>query len=97
VLLSTHILSEAQQICDRVLIINKTLSRRRYQKAQARLMGGADLWSAMMTDSISIEKIPGIRYLPSDGVYEVSMVAGRICPEIARMVINSSFDLSKFA
>jgi ABC-2 type transport system ATP-binding protein len=102
VLLSTHILSEAQQICDRVLIINKghIAAEDTPERLQARLTGSGRISLKIKGDDDGLEtalkKIPGIvTILPQgDGAYEVSMAAGQdLRPEIARVVVNGGFDL----
>ena len=102
VLLSTHILSEAQQICDRVLIINKghIAAEDTPERLQARLTGSGRIYLKIKGDDDGLEtalkKIPGILNIfpQGDGAYEVGMVAGQdLRPEIARVVVNGGFDL----
>jgi ABC-2 type transport system ATP-binding protein len=102
VLLSTHILSEAQQICDRVLIINKghIAAEDTPERLQARLTGSGRIYIKIKGDDDGLEpalkKIPGILNIfpQGDGAYEVGMVAGQdLRPEIARVVVNGGFDL----
>jgi ABC-2 type transport system ATP-binding protein len=102
VLLSTHILSEAQQICDRVLIINKghIAAEDTPERLQARLTGSGRVYLKVKGDDDGLEtalkKIPGIFNIfpQGDGAYEVGMVAGQdLRPEIARVVVKGGFDL----
>jgi ABC-2 type transport system ATP-binding protein len=102
VLLSTHILSEAQQICDRVLIINKghIAAEDTPERLQARLTGSERIYLKIKGDDDGLEtalkKIPGIVNIfpQGDGTYEVGMVAGQdLRPEIARVVVTGGFDL----
>ncbi len=102
VLLSTHILSEAQQICDRVLIINKghIAAEDTPERLQARLTGSGRIYLKIKGDDDGLEtalkKVPGILNIfpQGDGAYEVGMVAGQdLRPEIARVVVNGGFDL----
>ncbi len=102
VLLSTHILSEAQQICDRVLIINKghIAAEDTPERLQARLTGSGRIYLKIKGDDdgleMALKKIPGIHNIfpQGDGAYEVGMVAGQdLRPEIARVVVNGGFDL----
>lgn len=102
VLLSTHILSEAQQVCNRVLIINKghIVAEDEPEHLQSRLTGlqhgvlrvGGD------TDGI-LEKIKTLNGLLSvetkpDGSIEFETPAGiDLRPEIARTVVSAGFDL----
>jgi ABC-2 type transport system ATP-binding protein len=102
VLLSTHILSEAQQICDRVLIINKgrivaedtpeNLQSRLAgaQRAVLRVRGEVDGLAAM------IGNVKGTRDVEAkeDGSVEFEYSAGQdIRPQVAKAVIESGFDL----
>jgi ABC-2 type transport system ATP-binding protein len=102
VLLSTHILSEAQQLCDRVLIINKghIVAEDTPERLQAGLAGvqrvsvrvkgeGEDLIGVL-------KKIPGITHVIAtpDGTIEVESPPGKdLRSEIARRVIKAGFDL----
>jgi ABC-2 type transport system ATP-binding protein len=102
VLLSTHILSEAQQICDRVLIINKghivaedtpeNLQSRLAgaQRAVVRVRGEVDGLASM------ISNVKGTRDVGAkqDGSVEFEFSAGQdIRPQVAKTVIESGFDL----
>jgi ABC-2 type transport system ATP-binding protein len=102
VLLSTHILTEAQQICDRVLIINKgrivaedspTNLQSRLAGAQrvvVRVRGEVDGLAARIGD------VKGARDVASkkDGTVEFEFSAGQdIRPQVAKAVIQAGFDL----
>jgi ABC-2 type transport system ATP-binding protein len=102
VLLSTHILFEAQQICDRVLIINKghivaedtpeNLQSRLAgaQRAVVRVRGEVDGLASM------ISNVKGTRDVGAkqDGSVEFEFSAGQdIRPQVAKTVIESGFDL----
>jgi gliding motility-associated transport system ATP-binding protein len=102
VLLSTHILSEAQQICDRVLIINKgvIVVEDTPERLQARLTGVQRVAVRVQGDGDGLEKllagISGIeRVNPTpDGSIEVESPPGKdVRPLIARSVIEAGFDL----
>lgn len=102
VLLSTHILSEAQQLCDRVLIINKgrIVAEDTPERLQNRLTGAQRIAVRVLGDGDGLEqevnKIPGIirSHLTSDGALEVEAPPGQdIRPELARRVIQAGFDL----
>jgi ABC-2 type transport system ATP-binding protein len=103
VLLSTHILSEAQQICDRVLIINKGLivAEDTPERLQGRLTG-ARRFALMVrgdTDELEsvIKQVPGVTGLVTVGRgdgYEFETAPGQdVRPEVARAVVNGGFDL----
>jgi ABC-2 type transport system ATP-binding protein len=102
VLLSTHILSEAQQICDRVLIINKgkIVAEDTPENLQARLVGServslrvrgeSDGLSKVLTKVKGVEKVHSV----PDGSMEFQFAPGQdVRPEVARAVINAGYDL----
>ncbi len=102
VLLSTHILSEAQQICDRVLIINKgkIIAEDTPQNLQARLVGSerATVRVRGEADDLPkvIQKVKGVRSIhPStDGTVEFQFSPGQdVRPEVAKAVVNAGYDL----
>lgn len=102
VLLSTHILSEAQQICDRVLIINKgeivvedTPERLQaglagVQRVSVRVQGDGDGLENLIKGISEVEKVSTIH----EGTVEVESAPGKdVRPQIARNVIKAGFDL----
>jgi ABC-2 type transport system ATP-binding protein len=102
VLLSTHILSEAQQICNRVLIINKgrIVTEDTPENLQARLSGSQKVTIRVRKDADAaaamITRLPGVistRILPDESIAYESNPNQDIRPEIARAVINAGFDL----
>ncbi len=102
VLLSTHILSEAQQICDRVLIINngEIKAEDTPERLQASLTGVQRVSVRVQGDGDGLEKvikeIGGVHKVTanSDGSMEVESSPGKdIRPIIARNVIKAGFDL----
>lgn len=102
VLLSTHILSEAQQVCDRVLIINKgeIVVEDTPERLQAGLTGGQRVSVRVQGDGDGLEKmisaISGVDKVSSahEGALEVECSPGKdIRPVIARNVIKAGFDL----
>ncbi len=102
VLLSTHILSEAQQVCDRVLIINKgeIVVEDTPERLQAGLTGGQRVSVRVQGDGDGLEKsisqIAGVDKVTStrDGGLEVECTPGKdIRPVIARNVVKAGFDL----
>jgi ABC-2 type transport system ATP-binding protein len=102
VLLSTHILSEAQQLCDRVLIINKgrIVAEDTPENLQARLVGAERSILRIKGDVESllpqISKINGIQHtkIRPDGALEFQFAPGvDVRPEVARTTINSGCDL----
>jgi len=102
VLLSTHILSEAQQLCDRVLIINKgkIVAEDTPANLQASLIGserGMLRVRGEADDLIdSIRKIKGITSVQpkEDGVLEFQFAPGQdVRAMVARTTIEAGYDL----
>jgi gliding motility-associated transport system ATP-binding protein len=102
VLLSTHILPEAQQLCDRVLIINKgrIVVEDTPENLQSRLVGGETAMLRVRGDGSGlaerISKIAGVNKLSThnDGVVEFHFNPGQDPrPQVAKAVINGGFDL----
>jgi ABC-2 type transport system ATP-binding protein len=102
VLLSTHILSEAQQICDRVLIINKgrIIAEDTPQNLQARLVGSERAAVRVRGDADGlakvVQKIKGVRsvHTESDGALEFQFAPGQdVRPEVAKAIISAGYEL----
>jgi ABC-2 type transport system ATP-binding protein len=102
VLLSTHILSEAQQICDRVLIINKgqIVTEDTPENLQSRLVGAQHVVIRVRGDSDGlsnkIAKVKGVRTVESksDGSVEFEFAAGEDTrPQVAKAVIQAGYEL----
>ena len=102
VLLSTHILSEAQQLCDRVLIINKgrIVAEDTPENLQARLVGAEHVVLRIKGEADDllpiIAKIEGVQNakLQPDGMLEFQFVPGTdVRPAVARATIKAGFDL----
>jgi len=102
VLLSTHILSEAQQVCDRVMIINKghIVAEDTPEHLQTRVTGAQRVALRVQGDedglSEVVEGVPGvIRVIKSlEGGVEFETQAGQdVRPEVARAVVSKGFDL----
>lgn len=102
VLLSTHILSEAQQVCNRVLIINKgrIVVEDTPEHLQLRLTGAQHVMlrvGGIVEDLIpALEKINGVEgvHKYSDDTLEINVspaIDSR--PDIARTTIKKGFDL----
>jgi ABC-2 type transport system ATP-binding protein len=102
VLLSTHILSEAQQLCDRVLIINKghIVAEDTPENLQARLMGAERSVLRVKGDSDGlvplISQIKGVQAVVSrpDGTIEFQYTSDLdVRSEVARATVNAGYDL----
>ncbi|HMB24302.1 MAG: ABC transporter ATP-binding protein [Chloroflexota bacterium] len=102
VLLSTHILSEAQQICDRVLIINKgkIVTEDTPENLQSRLVGAQRVIVRVRGDSDGLDdkisKVKGVRTVESktDGSVEFEFGAGEDSrPQVAKAIIQAGYEL----
>ncbi|WP_322506415.1 ABC transporter ATP-binding protein [Anaerolinea sp.] len=102
VLLSTHILPEAQQICDRVLIINNghIVAEDTPEQLQARLTGSQRVLVQIRGDSKDVlpivESIPGViraQVRNQDSIEFESLPGKDVRPEVARTLIQRGFDL----
>lgn len=103
VMLSTHILSEAQQICDRVLIIHK--GRIVAEDTPANLsaqLAGADRILVRTTGEAGVlvdllRSVPGVESVAlgqQEGEVEVSSAPGRdLRPLLARKIVERELDL----
>ena len=102
VLLSTHLLNEAQNICDRVLIINKgkIVAEDTTENLQARLLGAERVVVRVRGEADeladSIKAIKGVRKVETltDGGVEFEFASGKdLRPEVAKKVIKDGYDL----
>lgn len=102
VLFSTHILSEAQQICDRVLIINKgkIVAEDTPENLQSRLVGAQRVILRVRGESddlgAKLKKIKGVKDVESkeDGSFEFEFSAGQdVRPQVAKTVVQGGYDL----
>jgi ABC-2 type transport system ATP-binding protein len=102
VLLSTHILSEAQQICDRVLIINKgkIVAEDTPENLQSRLVGSQRVVLRVRGEmdglASKVGKVKGTRDVQTqeDGSVEFEFSAGQdVRPQVAKAVILGGFEL----
>lgn len=105
VLLSTHILTEAQQICDRVIIINNghIVAEDSPERLQARLSGALRVQVQIRGEIEELlpilSKIPGITNIQSqtDNSLEFETSPGiDLRPTVAKTIIQSGFDLLDF-
>jgi ABC-2 type transport system ATP-binding protein len=103
VLLSTHILSEAQQVCDRVLIINKgrLVAEDSPENLQAQISGADQLVVKTSAETQEIKEIisslPDVTDVVSgeeEGEIYIMSVPGKdIRAEVARKIVEAGFDL----
>jgi ABC-2 type transport system ATP-binding protein len=103
VLLSTHILTEAQQLCDRILIINKgkIVVEDTPENLQSRLAGAERVHLRVRgeADELAnkIRQIKGIQEVSlskSEGLLEFQFAPGKdLRPEVARLTVESNFEM----
>ncbi len=102
VLFSTHILSEAQQICDRVLIINKgkIVAEDTPENLQSRLVGAQRVVLRVRGESddlaAKVKKIKGVKAVETkaDGSIEFEFSAGQDArPQVAKTVVQGGYEL----
>ncbi len=102
VLLSTHLLSEAQQLCDRVMIINKghIVAEDSPEKLQSRLVGAERAILRVKGEAEDLvpqlSKIDGMQDIKvrPDGALEFQFAPGvDIRPMVAKTVVKAGFDL----
>jgi ABC-2 type transport system ATP-binding protein len=102
VMLSTHILSEAQQVCNRVLIINKgkIVAEDTPEQLQLRLTGGQRITVQVADDSDGVEQlvseIPGVAQVSkTEGArfYLETLPGQDPRPEIARALVDGGYKL----
>lgn len=102
VLLSTHVLHEAQNICDWVLIINKgkIVAEDTTENLQARLIGAERVIVRVRGEADeladTIKQVKGVRSVETkeDGAVEFEFASGKdLRPEVAKQVIKSGYDL----
>ncbi|HSL30110.1 MAG TPA: ABC transporter ATP-binding protein [Anaerolineales bacterium] len=102
VLLSTHILTEAQQMCDRVLIINKgkIVTEDTPENLQSRLVGAQRVILRVRGDSDGlsnrVSRVKAVRAVETkpDGSVEFEFVAGEDArPQVAKAVVQAGYEL----
>ena len=102
VLLSTHILSEAQQLCDRVLIINRgrIVAEDTPEGLQTRLQGGRQILVRVANPNAdllpAVSALEGVlRVLPEeDGALRVDARPGvDVRPALAQTLVQNGYDL----
>lgn len=103
VLLSTHILSEAQQVCDRVLIIHRgsIVAEDTPANLQAQLAGGERLVVSAAAETSELiplcKDLPGVVTVEAgvrDGTVEIRSTPGQdVRPLVARAIVEGGFDL----
>jgi ABC-2 type transport system ATP-binding protein len=102
VMLSTHILTEVQQVCNRVIIINRgqIVAEDTPSGLQARLTGADHVLIKIrgeIADLLPVfSSIPGVigTDVIDESEAEISMSAGQdVRPEIARQIIKNGYDL----
>ena len=102
VLFSTHILSEAQQLSDRVLIINKgkIVAEDTPENLQSRVLGAERVLLRVRGDADGLEatvkKVKGTRKVDAkqEDVVEFEFSAGQdVRPQVAKSVVQAGYEL----
>jgi ABC-2 type transport system ATP-binding protein len=102
VLFSTHILSEAQQICDRVLIINKGMivAEDTPENLHSRVLGTERVRLRVRGDSdgldATVKKVKGTRKVASNKIdaVEFEFSAGQdVRPQVAKAIVEAGYEL----
>jgi ABC-2 type transport system ATP-binding protein len=102
VLFSTHILSEAQQICDRVLIINKgrIVAEDTPENLQSRVLGAERVILRVRGDSdglnATVKQVKGTRKVETkqEDAVEFEFAAGQdVRPQVAQAVVQAGYEL----
>lgn len=102
ILLSTHILSEAQQVCDRVMIINNghIVAEDTPERLQSRLTGAHSFSLKVKGDADGLEgsitQVAGVNSVRKivEGEVEIESVPGHDPrPDVARAVVTAGFNL----
>lgn len=105
VLLSTHILPEVQQLCDRVLIINNghIVAEDTPEQLQSRLTGAQRVHVQVRGEVADLlpqlSAVPGVMNITphGDDSFEFETVPGQDArPQVSRAVINAGYDLLEF-
>jgi len=102
VLFSTHILSEAQQLSDRVLIINKgkIVAEDTPENLQSRVLGAERVLLRVRGDAdgldATVKKVKGTRKVESkqEDAVEFEFSAGQdVRPQVAKAIIEAGYEL----
>jgi ABC-2 type transport system ATP-binding protein len=102
VLLSTHILTEAQNLCDRVLIINKgkIVAEDTPENLQSRLVGSQRVVLRVRGDSdgldATIKKVKGTARIETkdEETVEFEFSSGQdVRPQVAKAVVQAGYEL----
>jgi ABC-2 type transport system ATP-binding protein len=102
ILLSTHILSEAQQVCDRVLIINNghIVAEDTPERLQSRLSGAQRFTLTVKDEADGIEdlisQVAGVTSARRqvEGKIEIETIPGQDPrPDVARAIVEAGYDL----
>jgi len=105
VLLSTHILSEAQQICNRVLIINKgvIVAEDSTERLHARVLGAQRILVKVGGDEDGLKNvliaIPGVMNVTegkNEGIEFETTASEEIRPKVAKAIVEAGYDLLEY-
>ncbi len=102
VMLSTHILAHAQELCDRVIIIKsgQIIAEDTPERLSAQIAGGGRIQLKVDGDGAglldTLRGIPGVTevHAPTDGEFEIETAPGQdLRPALARAVVSGNWNL----
>ncbi len=99
VLLTTHDLAEAQEICDRIAIIHRgrivATGEPRELTAQSAALATVTLWTSRPIDAGAVARLPGVQDLACDGASSRFRTpdAGRTLAELTRWMSEQGIDV----
>jgi len=102
IMLSTHILAHAQELCDRVIIINngQIVAEDTPERLSMQIAGGNQIHVLVDGDGTgladALRVLPGLTHVRAvkDGQFEIETAPGRdVRPDIARAVVNGGWPL----
>ena len=101
VLLTTHDLGEAQEICDRIAIIHRgrivATGEPRALTARSAALATVELWTSRPIDEGVVARLPGVQDLTSDGLSTRFRTAetGRTLSELTRWLGEQGIDVTE--
>jgi len=101
VLLTTHDLAEAQEVCDRIAIINRgrivATGAPRELTAQSAALATVSLWTSAPIDAEALARIPGIQDIACEGVHSQFRTAnaGQTLAELTVWLRTQGIDVTE--
>ena len=101
VLLTTHDLAEAQEVCDRIAIINRgrivATGAPRELTAQSAALTTVALWTSAPIDAVTLARIPGVQDIACEGAHTRFRTAdaGRTLAELTGWLRTQGIDVTE--